>query len=99
MVKLVPPLPARLSLSVGERLLPALALHLDGQGAALLLDPAPVLDAPVRLLLDWDAGGHTELSGCVREVAPDGRLTRLSLHGVGGDWRPFLAWLGSKTSA
>ena len=99
MVKLVPPLPARLSLSVGERLLPALALHLDGHEAALVLSPAPRLDESVRLMLDWDDGGHTELSGCVREIAPDGRLTRLSLHSVDGDWRPFLAWLGSKTSA
>ena len=92
-------IPARFSLRVDDDLLPALPVHLSGHEAALVLDHALRLECPVRLLVDWDAGGHTELSASIRAVGQDGRLTHLDLHGVGGDWRPFLAWLGTRACA
>jgi len=92
-------IPARFSLRVDNDLLPALPVHLSGHEAALVVDHAPRLERPVRLLVDWDGGGHTELAASVRAVDNDGHLTHLDLHGVGGDWRPFLEWLGSRASA
>lgn len=92
-------IPARFSLRVDDDLLPALPVHLSGHEAALVVDHTLRVALPVRLLVDWDAGGHTELAASVRVVGGDGHLTHLDLHGVGGDWRPFLEWLGSRASA
>ncbi len=92
-------IPARFSLRVDDDLLPALPVHLSGHDAALVVDHVLRLERPVRLLVDWDAGGQTELTGRVRTAGRDGGLTHLDLDAVGGDWRPFLAWLGTRASA
>ena len=54
---------------------------------------------PVRLLVDWDKGGCTELVGRVRGSAHEGDVTHMDVFAVGGDWQPFLAWLGHKATA
>lgn len=97
-----PPLPGRLALVVGGRFLPAVPVHLSGHEACVRLDAAPRTPrapGPVRLYVDWDAGGTTELSASLTGVDGDGRTTHLDVHGVSGDWRTFLAWLGSTREA
>lgn len=92
-------LPARLSLAVGERVHPAHHVALDGQEASVLVDHQARPRGGVRLLVDWHAGGRTELAASVRRVAAEGRLAHLRVTAVTGDWEPFLAWLGGRASA
>ena len=99
MVKPTNHVPARFTLRVDDDVLPAVPVSLTGQDAALVLERAPRLSHRVRLVLDWHAGGQTELAASVRAVAGDGRLTHLDVHAVGGDWRPFLAWLGTQSTS
>ena len=95
MVKLSPALPARLALVVNGRFLPAEAVTLSGQEGSVRVDSAPRAPVHVRLFLDWDRGGTTELDASVRMVSGNGHLTHLTFHGVSGDWRSFLDWLGT----
>jgi hypothetical protein len=94
-----PLFPARCTLHVGDRILPALPVLLSGQEAAVVVESRPLGARAVRLLVDWDAGGTTELTGRLRAQGQDRALTRLDVYAVGGDWQPFLAWLGQKATA
>ena len=98
MVRPSPSLPARVALRIGERLVPAIPLSLNGHEAVVLLSHDLVGSQPLRLLLAWHDGSSTELAASVRELGLGGRPTRLDLHAVSGDWKPFLAWLGTQTT-
>ena len=89
--------PVRMALKIGDRLVPAVPVELSGQQAAVLLGHDVETERPMRLLLAWEAGGTTEIVASVREHGHDGGPTRLDLHDVSGDWKPFLEWLGSQT--
>jgi hypothetical protein len=93
MVKLSPALPARVALVVGGKFLAAEAVTLNGQEGSIRVDSPPAGPEPVRLFLDWERGGTTELDASVRSAG--GRLAHLTIHGISGDWRSFLDWLGS----
>jgi hypothetical protein len=97
MVKLSPALPARVALAVNGRFLEAEAVLLNGQEGSIRVDSVPAGPEPVRLFLDWEHGGTTELEASVRSAG--GRLAHLTFHGVHGDWRTFLDWLGTTTVA
>lgn len=94
---LLPPgrLPARLVLRVGDAALDAVPLALTGQDAEVLLERAVAPAAVVRLTVAWDAGGSTSLPATVRAVRAGGCRARLDVHGIEGDWQPFLTWLGT----
>jgi hypothetical protein len=98
-----PRLPARLALVVDGRFLAASPVCLTGEHACVRLEPAPRTPrgrplgrsrGPVRLFVDWEKGGTTELAASLERVDGDGLTTHLDLHGVAGDWRSFLSWLG-----
>jgi hypothetical protein len=98
MVKPIPSFPARLALVVNGRFLPALPMRLTGQEASVRLErTARTSRGPVTLYVDWDLGGTTELRASLRGVDDDGRTAHLDVQGVAGDWRTFLAWLGSRS--
>jgi hypothetical protein len=94
-----PLFPARCTLHVGEQVLAALPIHIDGQTASVVVAAPPRHARPARLLVDWDEGGCTELVGRVRGDAAEHGVTNLEVSAVGGDWQPFLAWLGHKATA
>lgn len=93
--------PARVSLHVDDRVLPAEPVHLDGHVATVVVDAGRLEGKSVRLFVDWFRGGCTELTGTVRSLVDgDARtLAQLDFDGVAGDWQPFLTYLGSQASA
>jgi hypothetical protein len=89
-----PPLPPRVGLRVGERVLPATPVLLRGQEASLVVPLVPEGRDDVRVVLDWEGGAVTELQVALRAVDGDGRIAHVDVCGVEGDWQPFLHWLG-----
>ena len=89
--------PWRVSLHVGTHDYPAVALALSGQTADVRASHALAPDSDVSVRLDWRDGATTSLSGRVRSVdeAPGRQqVAHVDLVGIGGDWRPFLEYLG-----
>lgn len=95
MVQSALPLPATVVVHDGDEFVPATALRLTGHDASLVLERAVGATRLVELHLAWPDGAHTRLDATVRRVGADGCLADLDVHGVSGDWRPFLDWLGS----
>lgn len=96
MVKPARSLPARLALVLDGRFFAVEPMRLTGQEASVRLERrARTSPGPVRLFVDWDAGGTTELRASLTGVDDDGRTAHLDVRGVAGDWRTFLAWLGT----
>ncbi|MFV1959176.1 MAG: hypothetical protein ACC662_07160 [Planctomycetota bacterium] len=90
------PSPPRIDVRFEGRTQSAVALALRGQEACLVLDDVPPREADVYLVLDWQCGATTRLDGRLRDVALDGRTARIDIHGVTGDWAPFVAYLGGR---
>lgn len=93
-------IPARLALRIGDEWLEATPVLLTGHEAEVLLEHAAAAPTPqhrlVELELAWDAGGTTQLPATVRRMGADGCRAHLDVHGVQGDWRSFLTWLGTR---
>jgi len=78
---------------IGEHLRPAVPVHLDGHHASVVLDDAPLQRGPTRLHLDWADGRVTELQVHVRSTDDTALVAHMDIHGIRGDWRPFLEYL------
>ena len=89
--------PCRISLHVGEKALPAVALELSGHCAAIRSACPLPIDTEVSLRIEWNGGSSTSLPGRVCSVARTGRgdhLSHVEFSGVEGDWTAFLEYLG-----
>jgi hypothetical protein len=89
-------LPERIHVLAGAQCLGAVPLVLRGDQASIVMDrPAP-RDQDLLLLVDWRDGSRTEIDARVRALDAGGALAHLDLVAVRGDWRPFLAYLGTQ---
>lgn len=94
--------PRRVSLEVDGEAHPATALLLTGHRAALRgshRDLRLGAGDDVRVVVGWDDGATTSLSGVVRAVAPSGPLgaddlVHVEFSSVDGDWDRLLAYVG-----
>ena len=87
--------PTRVGLRFRRRLVPAVPLDLRGDQASVATVDLPLETEDVHLVLDWACGAVTELGARVRMVETENRVVNLDVHEVGGDWRPFLRYLGT----
>ena len=90
------PLP-RISLRVGQEVLPAVVLELSGQRAFVRSERALLIASSVRLHIDWGSGLTTSLPGRVSSVVSitgSQHVSQVELSAVEGDWTSFLAFLG-----
>lgn len=94
----LPSLPPRADLRVGSRRLSTAPVHLDGQGASVVVRDDLEQDARGSLRLDWGDGRATELDVIVRRVTGAGLLAEMEVCGVQGDWRPFVEYVGSRAA-
>lgn len=92
----VPPLP-RIGLRWRGTTSPALPLALRGEEVCLVVEDPPPAGETLDLLLDWPGGTRTELGGRVRDVDFGGRIACVDIDRVGGDWVPFLSYLGRQS--
>ncbi len=95
MQHLLPHSAPRVGMRIGDHLLPAVPVQLDGQKAALVLDQEPPRMGPTRLHLDWDDGRVTELQVDLHAVDGASHVAHMEIRRVDGDWRPFLEYLAS----
>ena len=86
--------PTRVGLRFRRRVVPVVPLDLRGDQASVAAVDLPDETEDVQLLLDWACGAVTELGGRVRRIESLNRVVDLDVHAVGGDWRPFLRYLG-----
>ena len=87
--------PTRVGLRFRRRVGPAVPLQLSGEEASVAAVDLPRETEDVALVLDWACGAVTELGARVRGVETANRVVNLDVHEVGGDWRPFLRYLGT----
>ena len=99
----------RVGMRVGDRMLRAMPVHLDGHRASLQLEAPPQLEdgltqnpllpeGRTQLHLDWADGRVTELAVEIRSVDLPAQVAHLDIHGVKGDWRPFMEYLAISAS-
>ena len=93
----MPSYPSRVTLHVGDRAHSALPLVLLGDEATVMVADLPSQHCDVHLVLDWGSGSVTELEARIRSEKIPGRVVDLDLQAVGGDWQPFLDYLGAQT--
>lgn len=81
---------------LGDRLRPAVPVHLDGHFASVVLEGE---DFPrvgrTRLHLDWYDGRVTELEVEMRSLDIPAQVAHMDIRRVEGDWRPFLEYLAA----
>jgi len=87
--------PTRVGLRFRRRIVPAVPIELRGDQASVATVDLPQETEDVHLVLDWACGAVTELGARVRLVENQSRVVSLDVHEVGGDWRPFLRYLGT----
>lgn len=93
----------RVGVRVGDSLHPAVTVHLDGHRASLRFEDGrlqeewaqhPTMpEGRTDLHLHWADGSVTKLSVAVRFMDVPSQVAHLEIHGVEGDWRPFLEYL------
>jgi hypothetical protein len=93
----------RVGMQVGDRMLRAMPVHLDGHRASLQLEEcltqSPLLpEGRGQLHLGWADGRVTELSVEIHSVDVPAQVAHLDIHGVKGDWRPFMEYLAISAS-
>ena len=89
--------PTRVGLRFQRRTVPVVPLRLSGTEASVAAAQLPGETEDVHLVLDWACGSVTELDATVRSVESAHRQVDLDVHGVQGDWKPFLRYLGAHT--
>ncbi len=87
-------LPAHVDCHIGGHRYDAVPLFLRGDRASLALARPPWGAGPVELVLGWEDGRVTELSGKIRAVESNGRV-HVDLDSVGYGWQPFIEFLGA----
>ena len=92
------PTPSRVTLRAGDRTHSVLPLVLRGDEATVMVVDMPPRHRDVHLVLDWQCGGVTELDARIRREKLSGHVVDLDLQAVGGDWQPFLDYLGAQTN-
>src|SRR5262245_53740276 len=85
----------RVQVCVGHEVIPAIPVLLRGHEALVAMERVPVGRGDLRLKLGWEDGSSTELAARVRAVESNGCVAHLDVSAVGGDWRPFLAYVGA----
>jgi hypothetical protein len=85
----------RVQVRIGREVLPAVPVLLRGHEALVAMDRVPAARGELRIVLGWQDGSSTELSARLRAVESNGCLAHLDVNAVSGDWRPFLAYVGS----
>ena len=91
------PIP-RVGFRTRDRVLPAIPLALRGDRASLVLPDVPLADGDTHVILNWDDGAVTELRVRVHAIEACQRIAHLEVQTVEGDWKPFLAFLGTQTA-
>ena len=90
------------TLTVAGKASAVLVLELRGHGATFRAPTVLEAGAFARLCLDWPCGATTLLRCVVADVVADpgcDPVTHVRVLGVEGDWRPFLAHVGSATAS
>ena len=88
--------PPRVGLRIGRQIVPAIPVALGGDQASLLFRDIPRAHGDVLILLDWADGAVTELGARVSLIEDDLSIMRFEVFTIGGDWEPFLAYLGEE---
>lgn len=86
------------SLTVPGKAFAVHVLELGGHGATFRAPCVLENGAIARLCLDWTSGAATVLRCVIAEVTADpgcDPVTHARVLGIEGDWRPFLAHVGS----
>jgi hypothetical protein len=89
--------PRQVSLRVRDEERRAEPIEILGHRAALRLTEPLEADAPIALVLGWEGGTSTTLTGSVRSVSKRQEhlhVAHVEVQGVAGDWRIFLEYLG-----
>ena len=96
MVEAISPIPPRVGLRVGPRIVPAIPMVLSGDEASLLLCTQAPPSERIQMVLDWSDGSVTELEGRVRALEEGGLIAHVDVEEVSANWRPFLDYLGQQ---
>jgi hypothetical protein len=77
---------------------PVQPVRIDGHRAEVVIAGSYATTGAACLHVEWDDGRQTALDVSLGKRRNGGLVAHLDIHGVGGDWQPFLEYVAHTNS-